>query len=453
LFLIVGNSGAGKDSLLALLAQEAGARLALTFPQRWITRRQADDHEAYRAVESGEFARKLKAGDFSVWWEAYGYFYGIGKELDLLLAAGRNVVVNVSRQVVGELRRRYPNTVVILIDAPPELIARRLEGRRRSGDDAETGRRLARATTLATSPDWDVAVRNDGDLAQGGRRLVAAVEAALASRPVLEVVVLGTSASYPAADSANSSFLVRHAEASLLVDAPPSLPQLFVAHRLHPADLRGVVITHDHADHFLGLGALLQSFREEEFALPLFAPAQALGTIAAYLRSLRLGLDLGRKVKLLPVRLSGGAAILSFPGLLVTGSPAAHSRATITVSVKDRGTGKMAVFSSDTRPSSQLVAFATRADLLFHDCAGLDRHRDRFSRNHSSSRQAGRVACLAGARQLVLTHLDARYFSSPEELVAEAREEFAGPVSVARSGQVYCVAQAADQAIRMEVNG
>ena len=38
----------------------------------------------------------------------------------MIFAPGRTVVVNVSRTVIGAMRRAYANVVVVLITAPPD---------------------------------------------------------------------------------------------------------------------------------------------------------------------------------------------------------------------------------------------------------------------------------------------------------------------------------------------
>jgi ribonuclease Z len=46
------------------------------------------------------------------------------------------------------------------------------------------------------------------------------------------------------------------------------------------------------------------------------------------------------------------------------------------------------------------------------------------------------MARQAGVARLVLTHLSTRYDTEPAPLLAQAAEEFAGPIEVARDGLV-----------------
>jgi ribose 1,5-bisphosphokinase len=53
------------------------------------------------------------------------------------------VIANVSRTVIGALRRAYADVVVIAITAPPEILAKRLAARGR-GSDGKIDQRLGR---------------------------------------------------------------------------------------------------------------------------------------------------------------------------------------------------------------------------------------------------------------------------------------------------------------------
>ena len=92
--------------------------------------------------------------------------------------------------------------------------------------------------------------------------------------------------------------------------------------------------------------------------------------------------------------------------------------------------GRTLVYSGDTGPSPDLVALARGADVALFEASFVGR--DNPPGLHLSGADAGRIATEAGAGMLVLTHLVA--WNDNEQVVAEARSTFAGPLEVARSG-------------------
>ena len=93
--------------------------------------------------------------------------------------------------------------------------------------------------------------------------------------------------------------------------------------------------------------------------------------------------------------------------------------------------------TGDTRPCPETVEAARGADLLVHECTFGDGEAARaVETTHSTAREAGRIARDAGVARLVLTHLSTRYDTEPAPLLAQASEEFTGPIEVARDGLI-----------------
>lgn len=170
LVMVVGPSGAGKDTLIA------GARNACTndpmvvFPRRVITRppSASEDNEA---VSEEAFKRSAAVGEFALWWDAHGHRYGIPSSADDDIRAGRTVVSNVSRTIVGFARRRYAVVTVVLVTAPAKVLQSRLACRDRKSDGSLDSR-LSRAAALGDVTDADVVIRNVGRAEVGVRRLL-----------------------------------------------------------------------------------------------------------------------------------------------------------------------------------------------------------------------------------------------------------------------------------------
>jgi ribonuclease Z len=92
------------------------------------------------------------------------------------------------------------------------------------------------------------------------------------------------------------------------------------------------------------------------------------------------------------------------------------------------------VITGDTRGCASVVDAAKGADLLVHEATFGEEEKDRAKETfHATAREAAQVALAAGVKQLVLNHLSARYSTSAEDLVKEAKMVF-GNVSAARDG-------------------
>ncbi len=172
--LVVGPSGAGKDTLLnAARAHFQGDR-RFVFPQRFITR-DSQLGEPHAAISNPEFERLDRQGGFFLCWRAYGIGYSIGAEVLEMLGADQIVVLNVSRRVISEARQKWPRTRVIQIIARPEVLRERLLARGRETADA-IDERLERASALhLPQAEWLSDLDNSGDLESGVARFTALI--------------------------------------------------------------------------------------------------------------------------------------------------------------------------------------------------------------------------------------------------------------------------------------
>jgi phosphonate metabolism protein PhnN/1,5-bisphosphokinase (PRPP-forming) len=175
LVLVVGPSGAGKDTLLEGARQILGSDPRFHFIRRSITRPADQGPERHEPLDEAAFEQRRAAGGFALTWRAHGLLYGVPADITLHLEQGRVVVANVSRTVVAEAATRY-RVRVIEVTAPPDLLARRLAARGRE-DALDAARRLARSVPMPADISKET-VQNDGTIEQGVRRLVAALNRA-----------------------------------------------------------------------------------------------------------------------------------------------------------------------------------------------------------------------------------------------------------------------------------
>lgn len=157
LVLVVGPSGAGKDTLLEAARRTLVGDVRFRFVRRVITRAADAGGEDHEAVTTEEFACR----NFALQWKAHGFSYGISADIADDIARGRTVVANVSRAVIAEAMVRFP-VRVIEVTASPDILAARLASRaRESAGDAAV--RLARSVVLPSGVPR-VRVLNDGAL-------------------------------------------------------------------------------------------------------------------------------------------------------------------------------------------------------------------------------------------------------------------------------------------------
>lgn len=166
LVLVVGPSGAGKDTLLTMARAALAGDARFRFVRRVITRPADAGGEDHDPVSHTEFAVR----DFALSWEAHGLQYGIPADVADDIARGVVVVANVSRSIIAEAAVRFP-VRVIEVTAPAEVLAARLSARGRE-TAADVTRRLARRIALPTGIEVTTVV-NDSVPELGAEQLVA----------------------------------------------------------------------------------------------------------------------------------------------------------------------------------------------------------------------------------------------------------------------------------------
>lgn len=178
--VVVGPSGAGKDTLMAYAAHHLAGREDVVFVRRTITRDGDAGGEDHDAVSEAEFDRIKRDGGFAVCWEAHGLRYGIPSGALRKVESGFLAIANGSRTALPRFKAVFPSMTVINIIARPEVLAERLMARGRETRD-DVVRRLERGSP-ALDGDYDViTIDNSGSVEDAGRVLVRALSEYLAA--------------------------------------------------------------------------------------------------------------------------------------------------------------------------------------------------------------------------------------------------------------------------------
>lgn len=175
LLVVVGPSGAGKDSVMGFAARHFVHRPDILFVRRVITRPSDAGSEVHESVSAAQFEDMRRSGAFAVSWQAHGLSYGIPQEIAARVAVGMTAIVNGSRAALPAIRAAFGEISVALITAEPAVLAKRLAARGRECEEDVLRRLTREAPEIIVGPDVTV-IDNSGRLDIAGNRFVALVE-------------------------------------------------------------------------------------------------------------------------------------------------------------------------------------------------------------------------------------------------------------------------------------
>lgn len=290
----------------------------------------------------------------------------------------------------------------------------------------------------------------------------------------LQVVFLGTAGSVPTPKRSLPAILVQRDGEHLMFDCGEGVQRQMVKAKISFHKRMKIFISHMHGDHVLGLPGLLQTMAllDRERKLNIYGP---LG-IKQFLEGIRETVQfvLTFPVEIQEIQEAGviceekdyvveairtnhvipswayALAEKSRPGKFfpekaralgvpegVLWSELQHGRQVRLanrrmvkpeqVSGSPRA-GRKIVYTGDTRPFEGLAKFASAADVLIHDATLAEDLAERAEEDgHSTPHQAAQIAKKAKAKQLILTHISARY-GDTNSLLGQAQKLFKNTV-------------------------
>lgn len=246
---------------------------------------------------------------------------------------------------------------------------------------------------------------------------------------------LGTSGAMPSAARSHISFVL-WAPLPLLVECGPTTPWQLERAGVDSRQIADVFVSHVHGDHSLGLPMLLLLWLLEGREAPprVICPASAVESLKTIFATCYPGQSelVDRRVEWLGLPEEGTAGRELTGGVRFSAGPGIHTVPELAFRF-DVGP-RSVVYSGDTAPSASVRGLARGANFLLHDATWSESIDGRTSPDHSSCRQAGRLAAEAGVERLGLVHLHKSYLGREAELRAEAAESFDGEVFVPNDG-------------------
>lgn len=244
----------------------------------------------------------------------------------------------------------------------------------------------------------------------------------------MRLTIIGCAGSYPSAASPASCYLLEHDGAHLVLDMGNGSLGALQNHLdvTDPDSIQAVALSHCHVDHCADLASLFVAryhYGPRDLpTLKVLGPTDTSSRLAAIYgmsdpELIRASFDVRDHVESVTI----GA-------FTIETAPASHPVEAYSIRVS--AGGRSVTYSGDTGPTSALATLAAGTDIALFEASfvGDDNPRDL----HMSGADAGRIAHVAGAGLLVLTHLVAH--NDDEQVLAEARSTFAGPIELARPG-------------------
>ncbi|WP_043933129.1 MBL fold metallo-hydrolase [Bacillus sp. EB01] len=236
----------------------------------------------------------------------------------------------------------------------------------------------------------------------------------------MKLTVIGFWGGYPKKDGASSGYLLEHDGFKLLIDCGSGVLAK-MPHVVKPEELDAVILSHYHPDHIADIGVLyharlIQSFLVGKLpVLPIYAHREDQAEFAKLTHD-----DKTRGVAYDPTR------TLEIGPFKVTFLKTAHPVPCF--AMKFEAGGKSFVYTADSSFKEEFVEFSRHADVLLSECNFYSNQSGKGA-GHMNSKECGIFARRAEVKKLILTHLP--HYGNIDDLVAQASEEWDGPISLA----------------------
>ena len=245
--------------------------------------------------------------------------------------------------------------------------------------------------------------------------------------------ILGSGAALPTGHRRCSAQVVNVGGFKILLDCAEGTQDGIRRCHLKLQSLGTILISHLHGDHFFGLPGLLSTMhlcgRTEP--VTVIAPKGARQVIETTFEL--TGNHIGYPLEFIEMDFSEGLhRVFDGKRCTVDAFPIVHSVPTYGFRISEvprsgnsslithHSSLKSYAYCCDTAYTEDILPYIQGAELLCLECTFAELATER---QHLTAGQAGRLAALAGVRQLLLTHISARY-KEPQILLDQATAEF-----------------------------
>ena len=243
------------------------------------------------------------------------------------------------------------------------------------------------------------------------------------------LTILGSGAALPVGARRCSAQILNIGGFKVLLDCAEATQDRIRHNHLKLQSISTIVISHLHGDHFFGLPGLLSTMHLCGRTEPVFiaAPKGARKVVETIFDLTGNHIDFPLEWYEMDFR-NGEERIFENHRCTIDAFPLDHSVPDygfrITEIPRNSREPLVYAYCCDTAYDESLVEHIQGADLLCLECTFANEMATLATeRKHLTAGQAGRLARLAGVKQLLLTHISARY-REDEPLISQAREEF-----------------------------
>ena len=271
-----------------------------------------------------------------------------------------------------------------------------------------------------------------------------------------KVTLLGTGVPTPRPDRFGPSTLIEAGDQKLLIDAGRGATIRLYQIGVPIGQIDALLLTHYHSDHTVGIPDVwLTGWLQSHFARRT-APFRVIGPTGAktLMSNLEAAYALDRKIRIEDEKLPAEGVAIAIEEFDSDGIVYERRGLRVIAFEVDHGAvikpaygyrieydGRAAVISGDTRYNANVIKYGAGADLLIHEVAivrpelAQEPYIQRIMAHHTTAREAGTVFERTKPKLAAFTHLvflasERIPPASVDDLIAETRESYTGPLEV-----------------------